>query len=832
MEELANELHNKLHDLKSHFLDLDDLLWERDHEMYNKDPKMSSQLDSELDMSFRSLTKEVKHLNHLIKQYIDSEIITEKVALDFMKDESEKGESGRHPNGDISLTEVLDFLDENSSTREIKKHEKRVFSNAEMENAFLLDKHFALKGHERAGILYSGSGLEKSMKDAIGLSNFVSSFGKILDKRVIKGKPDQEIKRVMDTEINQDIPDDVDFELYQLPLSKHEQDMEAQKHKLLQHDDIVHNGEIVSASGKGSEHHHDEIMAKRLGKTINMQHGNQIIHEHLSHSSHEAIDLQSHLNDPNESESIDMYSQNLPTDNFSHHQTDNKLDDQHSIHTQSEILNMNHKELESHKNQSPNQSMDNLEIETPAKFVDKNSEGGQTVEVDNNPVDQLTEVVNQKKHLLSHKLTYNRKRNFHRKLNQKEKIRKLKHESGHTSAETSIESMDQIDQGLDPSSLDDSNHDHFQGISTKFEASPPSQDIEIEKNTHKVQEADLVSPEKDIQTPQNLNVDPESQHTILPDEVNHDEKSEISISSIDHVNQMNQDVDEDSVSPDHYQLRGKSYTKADVAQVNHEVDNYKRETPLDLAVDREKREKDNDSEIDSHELEEARLKKLEKLGYPKVERIDTHFDNPFNAYGIKRMDLTGSVKKFDGTPDVQETYHTLNKMFSLPYQDMKASLAENKQFQNSKMEGPDFVNIEGSSDRHSHKPLNHSSRSPISDLQKAQRKLSSNYSRRNKRAPSQERQLRVVFPSRYQRNNFGNQMMRGKIISDEPVYQKHSFLSQQDLMGYKRNLRPVSNLKNINQWHQKLMGGTEKMSKLGLKSQTDRIYDNMLRMRF
>ena len=848
MEDLSNELHNKLHDLKSHFLDLDDLLWERDHEMYTKDPKMSARLDSELDTSFRSLSKEVKHMNHLVKQYIDSEIITEKVALGFMKEESEKGESGRHPNGDISLTEVLDYLDENSSTREIKKHEKRVFSNAEMENAFLLDTHFKLKGHERAGILYSGSGLEKSIKDAIGLSNFVSSFGKILDKRVIKGKPDEEIKRVMDTQVDEDLPDDVDFELYQLPLSKRKQDMDAEEEKLKQHNDIVKDGEIVDGSHLARRHHnHDEEMTKRLGKTINMQHGNHIIHEQASHVSHEVMDLHSDHNNSPQSLSKDMYSENMHDEDLHDQTSQSNISQEHEkMQTQSEILGLKHNdhhsekspndEVESDHNQSQDQSVDNIEVETPAKFVDKNGEGGQTVQVDNDPIDRRTEIVDQKKNLLSHKLTYERKRNAYRKLKKKNKRRKLLNETPESSAETSLESMDanEIDQGMEASQLEDSNHNHYDRLSTNLEASPPlseiqddtSQPSEIDKEDHtstihdETQDTQHVSekdPSLEAEPPKKIATDP----------------SEISVSNIDHINEMNQDVDEDDVSPDHYHLRGKPYTKHDVAQVNQEADKYRRETPLDLAEDREKRKKDDDSEMDSREREEAKLKKLEKLGYPKVERIDTHFDNPFNAYGIKRMDLTGSVKKFDGTPDLQDTYHTLNKMFSLPYQDMKAALLENKEFQGGKIQGPDFVNIDKDHDKFHRRAKNQGSRSPISDLQqqKDRRLRSGNFARRTK-IPNRERRLRVVYPSNYQRTRYRNPMMRGKIISDEPVYQKHSFMSQQDLMGYKRNLRPVNNVKNINQWHNDLMGGTEKMSKRGLKTQTDRIYQNMLRMRF
>ena len=866
MEELSQELHNKLHDLKSHFLDLDDLLWERGHEDYSKDAKMSAQLDSELQVSFKTLTQEVKHLNHLIKQYIDGDIITETVALNFMKEASESGESNRHPNGDISLTEVLDFLNENSSTRDIRKHERRVFSNAEMENSFLLDKHFTLKGNEVASSLYSDSGLEKSLKDAIGLSNFVSSFGQILERRVIKGKPDSEIKRVMDTESDDELPDDVDFELYQLPLSKKEQDQEVEKQNLVDHGDVVQQGEIVSLTGKMSSHHHDIEMAKRLGKTINLQNGNHMLSSQQSDISQSDIDLHSNISgiqdishDLASGQTVEHFSTGLSKSYKSggvsiHDASNDSLENVEEIESQGQLLqqhderlhnqldqsqpNMSH--LNSHVNSSSVHNVSNLEIETPQEFVDTNLKGEQTIRVDNDPVDQLTEVVANDTDHKSQRLTFKRSRKAHRKLNQHHIRRKLLNSPtsdksrasdlhGDNQTHSQHQSQNQsVNQGLEASTLDDSVHDHF-----KFsgEASPVS-DVQADFSEHT--HTQLLENLSEQGTDHVIDLKDHSGNTTHQETLQTLGDSNLSFSNVDHINKMNTDIDEDDVSPDHYQLQGKPYTKQQVKEIHQDGDKYRRQTPLDLAEDREKRDEDDDSEMDSQEREEARLKKLEKLGYPKVEKIDERFDDPINAYGIPKMELTGSVKKFDGAPELQDTYHALNQMFSVPFQEMKAGLAENQEFINAKGNVPDYVNIDSPVEGHGHMHhnVNKGSRSPISDLQQGERRLRKRGpDQRNAKLSTSERRLRVIPPS--SRRNMGtNRIMRSKLLSDQSIYNRHSFLNQRDLNGYKRNSRPVGSYNEAEQWQKKLMGGTEMMSKKGLKSKTERLYHNMLRMRF
>jgi hypothetical protein len=66
-----------------------------------------------------------------------------------------------------------------------------------------------------------GESLEQTSKNSIGLSNFIANFGKILRKRVISGKPEGEIKRVMDTEPVQ--INDTDFDLYKIPFKQEPQ---------------------------------------------------------------------------------------------------------------------------------------------------------------------------------------------------------------------------------------------------------------------------------------------------------------------------------------------------------------------------------------------------------------------------------------------------------------------------------------------------------------------------------------------------------------------------------------------------------------------------------
>ena len=174
---------------------------------------------------FKQIRRKLIEINKLIKNYIDNYVVTEEVSTGFMLYMAEKNKS-KAQEDDFSLTEILEYLKENSSKRDIQKHEQDLFVMCDMLNSFLLDKHFTLSDDKVASGYYAGTpgeSLEQTSKNSIGLSNFVANFGKVLHERIIKGKPETEIKRVMDTEPVDH--NDTDFEMYQIPFKKDKNDV-------------------------------------------------------------------------------------------------------------------------------------------------------------------------------------------------------------------------------------------------------------------------------------------------------------------------------------------------------------------------------------------------------------------------------------------------------------------------------------------------------------------------------------------------------------------------------------------------------------------------------
>lgn len=90
MDQISDKFHEKIHSLETMFLDTDDLLWEVNHKAYQDDPKIMDKLKNDLKSNFSGLRKKVIDISKLMKNYIDSDVITENVAVKFMKYMSKK----------------------------------------------------------------------------------------------------------------------------------------------------------------------------------------------------------------------------------------------------------------------------------------------------------------------------------------------------------------------------------------------------------------------------------------------------------------------------------------------------------------------------------------------------------------------------------------------------------------------------------------------------------------------------------------------------------------------------------------------------------------------
>jgi len=217
LEELTHSMHDNFREVKSLYNDANEEIFSLSNPKFENGDNAVANDEDKLFSIFKKVRRKLIQINKLMKNYIDNYVVTEKISTDFMKYMAEKNEN-KAQEDDFSLTEILDFLKDSSSTRDIQKHEQDLFVMCGLLNSYLLDKQFTLSDDKVASGYYEGTegeSLEQTSKNSIGLSNFIANFGKILRSRIIAGKPDHEIKRVMDTqpaEVN-----DTDFELYKIP---------------------------------------------------------------------------------------------------------------------------------------------------------------------------------------------------------------------------------------------------------------------------------------------------------------------------------------------------------------------------------------------------------------------------------------------------------------------------------------------------------------------------------------------------------------------------------------------------------------------------------------
>ena len=662
MDQISDELHSKIHSLETMFLDTDDLLWEVNHKAYQDEPNIIKKVKNDLKTNFSKLRKKVIDISKLMKGYIDSDVITENVAVKFMKYMSKKHKKSGNAH-DISLTEVLDFLNSQNQIRDIKKNEKQVFKNAEMLNSFLLSKHFEFNNNDSASELYkkSKNSFEKTVKNAIGLSNFISSFGQIIASKLfnsanlIKAEP----RKTKDVAAKKS--KSISFELYQIP----------NKTNTSENTVLDNNHALTSPIVSNSEDKNDEIE-----------------------------DM------PSVSDLIKEKNRRIELDKkrFPHKKISFKISDKERLQnkTQEEI---------------------DVNSQTPQEMEVVDENGNVSVHNDDHPVDIETQT-----ELKSHESMVS--------IDHDQDIQDHDQDIQNHSDSNQTDVMDHEDDELNPS--------HFNLDNTETEDPSTVNDHHATENSHK---SSLIGDSQEIGMNQNVHVQNPS-HILDTEE--------------------------------------------------HSQPDYDPEDP---------------EEIQQLDKEQARLKDLEKLGYPKVEQIDLEAKKPFNSYGLKPMSLTSSVKKFDANPDASNAYKTLNVVMAKPFQEIKQEFQETQNNTDNNTEATPVEMV----DPQPHMNTYGSSLDELDSRKERKLTLDPGYEIMKQNYLTQlkkERNLRQI--------NMVPYVPLKRNFSDKDMFRHKSFLSKKELNHGRpvpRNL--LDNTPRKRSHHYKT-----------LKQKTDAMYDNMLKMRF
>ena len=717
MDQISGQFHQKIHSLETMFLDTDDLLWEVNHKAYQDDPKIMDKLKTDLKDNFSGLRKRVIDISKLMKNYIDSDVITENVAVKFMKYMSKKHRKKSQSAHDISLTEVLDFLNGQSQMRHMKKNEKQVFKNAEMLNSFLLSKHFQFDSDDSASALYkqSKNSFEKTIKNAIGLSNFISSFGQIISSKLLNSAELSEIKtrarKTKDVPVKKKGNQTISFELYQIP-SKNQ------------------NNLIAGLAGAGSGN--DRALGTGSGGSKASLDSGLKPDKNRAGGSQEDEDMM-----PSIQELIAKKKRRIEMDKkrFSHKKISYKISEDEKLKKQNKL---------------------DINEQTPQEIEDVDADGTTEIETDQSPLNTSSQV----------------------NLDEGSQSQTASH-SGTSSgiAETqdmassqslnSVQSQDQIETDSQMSVEDKTlNPSHFD-----LEASPLSSAQDSAKSGN---------------------------------------------SSVKSENSSNKSGDSSVKS-------GDSSAHESNASGDLEMDkNLHIDKPSHILDTEEGDYDENDpQEIQELDKEEARLKKLEKLGYPKVEKIDLEVKKPLNSYGLHSMSLTSSVKKFDGNPDASNAYKTLNVIMSKPFQEMK------EEFQESK----DQVTEADPNDVEMVEPQTHMNTMGLSldedegkDLKRGLRQRQPTYEQMKQ---NYMRQLRMRRPRNLRQVSLSSLPYTplSRNYSDRDMYRKRSFLPQKELNAVRVAKPPARNLlQNVRR--------SRPVHRKNLKQKTDALYAKMLKMKF
>ena len=693
MDEVSNQLHQQIHILETKFLDTDDLLWEVNHKAYQQDDKIMTKVKDDLKANFSDLRKKVIDISKLMKNYIDSDVITENVAVKFMKYMSKKHKKKAQNEHDISLTEVLDFLNNQTKMRKMKSNEMQVFKNAEMLNSFLLNKHFQFNSDDSASELYkkSTNSFEKTVKNAIGLSNFISSFGQIISSKLSNSKDNGLVKaeprKTKDESPKKAEKKDISFELYQIP-SKNQNNLISPENVQTT---LSSSDRTLKTNSNTKKTQLDSGM--KPTKEKNGQNGED---EDFMPSIKDLIKKRQKIIEKDKKR-------------FSHKKLSFKITDEERKKKQSKIK---------------------LEEQTPEVVEDINQNG--VTEIHDNSV-------------------------------------------ADNSAETSAIH--------DTTGAFDDHKD-------------------LESNTNVIQD--------DQETDSQMSVEDKS---LNP--------SHFSLEKSNTV----MDDNSGTTEMDHHSLHSESHSHKDEVD-HHEIEmdkNVKINLPSHiLDVEEGDFDPNDPQEIQELDKEEARLKRLEKLGYPKVEKIDLEVKHPLNSYGLHSMSLTSSVKKFDGNPDASNAYHTLNSVMSQPVQQIKQEYIETKTQVTSNTDSSNVQMIDAT-------PHMNTYGDTLDEVDtKKERKMSlrnkanylpmtNNYMQQytyNK--PRSLRQMSYnMNPYTPLKSNY----------SDKGMFSRKSFLPMKELQE-NRHSRSVP--RNLLQKTRKMRHSDHR----NLKQKTDDLYANMLKMRF
>jgi hypothetical protein len=356
LEELTHSMHDNFREVKSLYNDANEEIFSLSNPKFENGDNAVANDEDKLFSIFKKVRRKLIQINKLMKNYIDNYVVTEKISTDFMKYMAEKNQD-KAQEEDFSLTEILDFLKDSSSTRDIQKHEQDLFVMCGLLNSYLLDKQFTLSDDKVASGYYEGTegeSLEQTSKNSIGLSNFIANFGKILRSRIIAGKPDHEIKRVMDTqpvEVN-----DTDFELYKIPFKNDNQQP-------------LTNGEMANTSLINDLNKSEQTVKRPLDAMLDEAHPDSI---NLDQDMDDLINIEQ---EEEKNKIIDQHQDNtvqLVNDDQSSVSNESDTDDDFEPTLSKEELEEKHKEkLEKNEemfekfdeevNQHDNQELNNLE---------------------------------------------------------------------------------------------------------------------------------------------------------------------------------------------------------------------------------------------------------------------------------------------------------------------------------------------------------------------------------------------------------------------------------------------------------------------------------------
>lgn len=667
---------------------------------------------------FTQISQQIGSLGELLRNYIDGYVITSTVAKKFSKSHKSNHENHDH---DFSLKEVLKFLKTHSSKRDIQKNENRLFVLAGLINSFLIERHFALKEERETRSVYSGT-MEEATKNVIGLSNFVSSFGVILHERTIAGKKDSEIKRVMDTEPNEMKDSDTDFELYKLPLSKSEQDHKA--------DEIKRENDAVAKANSQEDQLSDDkpsTLEKELEHDPVIQQEKKIAQkkeiEDLNKIHHRVrlVGGDSSLN--SEGEGSEEVEEIVSTSELERRREKKiERDEEHFAHETKEIQDQDSEVLvheSDHRSEDLEHRTSKIQNHLEASVVNdldhqssmkntQNQGNSSSEQIDLATVDNSSPVVNRNQDfdhaqsgIIEQELDMSQNNSSH--INQLDNLQ----------SETNLSpKADETEIQLDHSLSNRQNEHNPSAYQSQAQLSQ-NQLHENEKLSHAHSER-----QSELASTKNNSI---KQNSQLPIEESQSQSQLMQVSDLENDHQSIQisDMDEDlrnasseknsfnneELNSLKYSMSQRSKSMAlvdnqDLSEINTRNESLSRHSePQELKSSsqnyKNSRKAKNQSvknmgDISTQfEKQEKRFKELEKHNYPKVDRVDDDMlrnKAPHSNFTMEHvpLSLTGSLKKFESSPDTEPTYKTLNQMTSVPFQEMKEGILNNKEYQSTK----------------------------------------------------------------------------------------------------------------------------------------------------